>query len=95
MRDKRIRTNLQFIYHTLHEVNEKLKDGQYFFFDIVRDGVLLYELKDATLSGYVRYSEHYRITKEELEGQIIELMGLVNAACVKHLKELKLRISAT
>lgn len=32
-----------FIVHTLQEVNDHLAKGQYFFSDIVKDGVLLYE----------------------------------------------------
>lgn len=45
MVDASIETPVNFIVHTFTEVNEKLKLGHYFFSDIVRDGVLLYELK--------------------------------------------------
>jgi len=41
-----IKTPVQVIYHTLDEVNSALKDGQYFFFDIAQDGVMLYEYAD-------------------------------------------------
>jgi len=41
----------QFIVHTLDEVNSKLAVGQYFFSDIIRDGVMLYELRDKSLTG--------------------------------------------
>lgn len=40
-----IKTPVNFIVHTMTEVNEKLKLGQYFFSDVVKDGILLYELK--------------------------------------------------
>ena len=38
-----LRTPVSLIYHTLDDVNEKLQLGRYFFIDIVRDGVLLFE----------------------------------------------------
>lgn len=41
----------QFIVHTLDEVNSKLVVGQYFFSDIIRDGVMLYELRDKSPTG--------------------------------------------
>ncbi|KAB7613986.1 HEPN domain-containing protein [Amylibacter sp. SFDW26] len=44
----------QFIVHTLDEVNSQLKVGQYFFSDIVTDGILLHELREKTPSGKVR-----------------------------------------
>ncbi|MEO1243928.1 MAG: nucleotidyltransferase and HEPN domain-containing protein [Pseudomonadota bacterium] len=40
-----IKTPVNFIVHTLSEVNEKLQQGQYFFRDVVRDGIALYDLK--------------------------------------------------
>ncbi len=45
----------QFIVHTLDEVNTGLTTGQYFFTDIIRDGVLLYELTDQTPKGQAKY----------------------------------------
>jgi predicted nucleotidyltransferase/HEPN domain-containing protein len=38
-----LRTPVSLIYHSLDDVNEKLRLGRYFFMDIVRDGVLLFE----------------------------------------------------
>jgi predicted nucleotidyltransferase/HEPN domain-containing protein len=38
-----LRTPVSLIYHSLEDVNEKLRLGRYFFMDIVRDGVLLFE----------------------------------------------------
>jgi HEPN domain-containing protein len=34
---------VSLIYHSLDDVNAKLKLGRYFFMDIVRDGILLFE----------------------------------------------------
>jgi predicted nucleotidyltransferase/HEPN domain-containing protein len=38
-----LRTPVSLIYHSLDDVNEKLRLGRYFFTDIVRDGVVLFE----------------------------------------------------
>ncbi|MDR7257214.1 putative nucleotidyltransferase/HEPN domain-containing protein [Sphingomonas sp. BE270] len=38
-----LRTPFSLIYHSLDEVNEKLRLGRYFFMDIVRDGIMLFE----------------------------------------------------
>jgi len=38
-----LRTPVSLIYHSLDDVNEKLKLGRYFFIDILRDGVLLFD----------------------------------------------------
>ncbi|MBJ7483506.1 HEPN domain-containing protein [Brevundimonas sp.] len=38
-----IRTPVSIIVHSLEDVNEQLDRGRYFFADIVRDGVLLYD----------------------------------------------------
>lgn len=39
----RLRTPVSLIYHSLEDVNEKLGLGRYFFIDIIRDGILLFE----------------------------------------------------
>lgn len=38
-----LRTPVNFIVHTLHEVNDGLAHGRYFFMDVARDGIALYE----------------------------------------------------
>lgn len=38
-----LRTPHSLIVHTLDDVNEKLRLGRYFFMDIVRDGIVLFE----------------------------------------------------
>jgi len=43
IRDARIKTPVNFIVHTLSEVNDALAKGQYFFSDIRREGIALYE----------------------------------------------------
>lgn len=44
-----IRTPVSLIVHSLDDVNEQLDRGRYFFADIVREGVLLYDTPGATL----------------------------------------------
>ena len=39
----RIATPVGFIVHSLADVNKQLRSGRYFFMDIVRDGIALYE----------------------------------------------------
>lgn len=38
-----LRTPVSVVYHSLDDVNEKLRLGRYFFIDILRDGIALYE----------------------------------------------------
>ncbi|SFB59653.1 HEPN domain-containing protein [Rhizobium sp. NFR07] len=40
---RNIETPVNFIVHTLQEVNDKLASGKPFFVDIARDGIMLYE----------------------------------------------------
>lgn len=41
---ERIRTPVNFIVHSLTDVNKKLKLGRYFFIDILTEGIALYEV---------------------------------------------------
>ena len=40
---RNLRTPVSLIYHSLDDVNDKLRLGRYFFIDIVRDGIVLFE----------------------------------------------------
>lgn len=44
LRDEAIGRQVNIIVHDLDEVNQALKRGEYFWADIVRDGIVLYEL---------------------------------------------------
>lgn len=46
---KVLRTPVNFIVHTLKEVNDALAQGRYFFMDIARDGIALYQSSDTEL----------------------------------------------
>ena len=43
---KQLRTPVSLIYHSLDDANEKLRLGRYFFIDILREGILLFEEPD-------------------------------------------------
>jgi predicted nucleotidyltransferase/HEPN domain-containing protein len=46
---KTLRTPVNFIVHTLQEVNDGLAHGRYFFMDVRSDGIALYEDEDTEL----------------------------------------------
>lgn len=46
---KALRTPVNFIVHTLQEVNDGLAHGRYFFMDVAQDGIALYESDDTEL----------------------------------------------
>jgi predicted nucleotidyltransferase/HEPN domain-containing protein len=50
LRDPKIGRTLNIIVHTLDEVNRALSRGEYFWVDILRDGILLYELPNHALA---------------------------------------------
>lgn len=44
-----LKTPVNFIVHTLQEVNDGLAHGRYFFMDVRRDGIALYQFSDSEL----------------------------------------------
>lgn len=44
-----VRTPVNFIVHTLQEVNDGLAHGRYFFMDVAREGIALYQADDTEL----------------------------------------------
>ena len=46
---KTLRTPVNFIVHTLAEVNDGLAHGRYFFMDVARDGIALYQSEGTEL----------------------------------------------
>ena len=46
---KTLRTPVNFIVHTLGEVNDGLAHGRYFFMDVAKDGIALYQSEDSEL----------------------------------------------
>ena len=47
--EKTLRTPVNFIVHSLHEVNDGLAHGRVFFMEIKKDGIALYEADDTEL----------------------------------------------
>ena len=47
---KTLRTPVNFIVHTLHEVNDGLAHGRFFFMDVARDGIAIYRSDDIELA---------------------------------------------
>jgi predicted nucleotidyltransferase/HEPN domain-containing protein len=46
---KTLRTPVNLIIHTLQEVNDGLAHGRYFFMDVAKDGIALYQCDDSEL----------------------------------------------
>ena len=46
---RNLKTPVNFIVHTLQEVNDGLAHGRYFFIDVARDGIALYEEDESEL----------------------------------------------
>jgi predicted nucleotidyltransferase len=53
LRDEAIGRQVNIIVHDLDDVNQALKRGEYFWADIVRDGIVLYELPNHPLAAPV------------------------------------------
>ena len=47
---KTLKTPVNFIVHSLHEVNDGLAHGRFFFMDVARDGVAIYQSEDTELA---------------------------------------------
>lgn len=49
--DPLVKRDVSIIVHTLQDVNRQLKDGQYFFSEIIQQGILLYEDTEPDKNG--------------------------------------------
>jgi len=65
-RDPLVDTPVSFIVHSRREVNSSLKEGRYFFSDIRKEGVVLYELDDEPLAepGVLTAADRLRLANE-------------------------------
>ncbi len=48
--EKALHTPVNFIVHSLHEVNEGLSHGRVFFMEVAKDGIALYQADDSELA---------------------------------------------
>ncbi|MBY5905551.1 HEPN domain-containing protein [Rhizobium leguminosarum] len=64
-----IETPVSFIVHSRREVNTYLKEGQYFFSDIRKEGIVLYELDDEPLAEPEPLSpaDRFRLARDHFE----------------------------
>lgn len=60
-----LRTPVNFIVHTLDDVNQQLARGRYFFVDIVRDGIALSELPDRSFAEPQELAPHTALREAE------------------------------
>ena len=77
---REVETPVRFIVHSRREVNTALTLGQYFFVDIRRDGIVLYELDDEPLAEPKPRSkeEEYRIAKKHFEDRFSFAVALMD-----------------
>ncbi|MDR9812691.1 nucleotidyltransferase and HEPN domain-containing protein [Rhizobium hidalgonense] len=80
--DQSIETPVSFIIHSRREVNTYLKEGQYFFSDIRKEGIVLYELDDEPLAEPKPLSpaDRLRVAKEHFEQRLHEAMVILETA---------------
>ena len=88
MWDKGISTPVGLIVHGAREVNNYLADGQYFFVDILREGVVLYELDDRPLAEpkHLESADALRVAKEHVSLQIPEIGDLIAGSAFYRVK---------
>lgn len=72
MRLRDVQTPVNFIVHSLREVNTRIKEGRYFFTDIRKEGIILYELDPESLAqpGILNPEDAYRIAKEYFDDRL-------------------------
>ncbi|WP_348648944.1 hypothetical protein [Rhizobium sp. P38BS-XIX] len=72
MSERQPTTPVNFIVHSLREVNMRLEQGGYFFVDLRRDDIVLYEVDEKPLSNPVllRPADAYSFATEYYEDRI-------------------------
>ncbi|CAH0342942.1 hypothetical protein RHI9324_04674 [Rhizobium sp. CECT 9324] len=77
-----MKTPVGLILHGLHEVNKALKDGQYFFADIRREGIVLHEIDDEPLAEpqYLSAGAMLKAAIEHFENRFSEATLMLKTA---------------
>lgn len=77
-----VQTPVSLIVHSRREVNTALYEGQYFFVDIRRDGIVLYELDDEPLAEPKSLSpaDALRVANEHFERRFPEAQLMLRTA---------------
>lgn len=82
LRDPEIERPVNIIVHAIDEVNQALKRGEYFWVDIVRDGIALYELPNHALTapGPLTSTDAYRMAQEYFDRWLPSVDAFVRGA---------------
>jgi len=82
MRHPEVSTPVSLIVHSLREVNAELRRGRYFFVDIRRDGLALYELDDEPLAlpGQVSPEEAWQMASGYFADRLPGAASFLDAA---------------
>lgn len=90
-----LKTPVNFIVHTLGEVNDGLAHGRYFFMDVARDGIALYEADDTELhKPKPKMPEQaLAMAKEYFEEWLPAAQGMLDTAKFSH-TQLRLKDAA-
>ena len=82
IRDTSIKPLVGFIVHSRREVHTALREGQYFFSDIRRDGIVLYELDDEPLPEPRPLDDkaRYRMSKRYFENRFPVASGFLDTS---------------
>jgi uncharacterized protein len=80
--DPAVKTPVGLIVHGLREVNKALKDGQYFFADIRREGIVLHEIDDEPLAEpqYLSAGATLKAATEHFEDRFSEATLMLKTA---------------
>lgn len=70
--DDKIDTEVSFIVHSRREVFAALEEGHYFFSDVRKEGIVLYELNDEPLPApkLLTPRQAYEVAKKHFEGRL-------------------------
>lgn len=84
LHDASIGRPVNIIVHTLHEVNQALERGEYFWVDIARDGIALYELPNHALAAPkpLTAADAYEMAQRYFEEQSASLEEWIELASV-------------
>jgi uncharacterized protein len=82
LHDRVVKTPVSFIVHSRREVNEAIRKGQYFFTDIRKEGILLYELDDEPLADARLRSpkEAFENAREHFEERFSASIGFLDTS---------------
>jgi uncharacterized protein len=82
LHDPAVGRPVNIIVHTLQEVNQALERGEYFWVDIVRDGIALYELPNHSLAAPKPLApvDAYQMAKRHFDDQMSAALRWIKLA---------------